>query len=96
MVSRSLIAGYWHEEQIDQVVNTGTQVVIPPDAGKCSTPRRGWNGGCYAFMCSVLASELGGGLYRTSQGDGRARFRSNQAQPAHQSVPAARQIRRTL
>jgi transposase len=56
--------GYWHEQQIDQVVSNGTQVLIPPDAGKRDTPRRGWNGGRYAFMRSVLAGELGGGLYR--------------------------------
>jgi hypothetical protein len=38
--------------------------LIPPDAGKRNTPRRGWDGGRYAFMRSVLAGELGGGLYR--------------------------------
>jgi hypothetical protein len=56
--------GYWHEQQIDAVVNTGTQVLIPPDAGKHETPRRGWTGGRYAFMRTVLAGDLGGGLYR--------------------------------
>ncbi len=57
-------SGYWHEQQIDQVVNTGTQVLIPPDAGKRGTPRRGWDGGRYAFMRTVLAGDYGGGLYR--------------------------------
>jgi len=57
-------SGYWHEEQIDQVVNMGIQVLIPPDAGKRNTPRRGWNGGRYAFMRTVLAGDYGGGLYR--------------------------------
>ena len=56
--------GYWHEQQIDEVVNTGTQVLIPPDAGKHEKPRRGWTGGRYAFMRTVLAGDLGGGLYR--------------------------------
>jgi len=56
--------GYWHEQQIDQVVSNGTQVLIPPDAGKHNTPRRGWDGGRYAFMRTVLAGEHGGGLYR--------------------------------
>src|SRR5450759_2573583 len=51
--------GYWHEQQIDQVVSSGTQVLIPPDAGKRDTPRRGWNGGRYAFMRTVLAGEHG-------------------------------------
>ena len=57
-------SGYWHENQIDNVVSNGTQVLIPPDAGKRDTPRRGWDGGRYTFMRTVLASELGGGLYR--------------------------------
>ena len=89
-------SGYWHEEQMDQVVNMGTQVLIPPDAGKHDTPRRGWDGGRYAFMRTALAGDLGDGLLPKTQGDGRARVRSNQAQPAHQPVPAQRQIRRTL
>src|ERR1035437_4102691 len=56
--------GYWHENQIDNVVSNGTQVLIPPDAGKRDTPRRGWDGGRYAFMRTVLAGDYGGGLYR--------------------------------
>jgi hypothetical protein len=56
--------GYWHEHQIDQVVSNGTQVLIPPDAGKHEKPRRGWTGGRYASMREALATEYGGGLYR--------------------------------
>jgi hypothetical protein len=57
-------AGYWHEDQIDTVVSNGTQVLIPPDAGKRGTPRPGWQGGRYAWMRKVLATDYGGGLYR--------------------------------
>jgi DDE family transposase/transposase-like protein DUF772 len=56
--------GYWHEEQMDNVIAGGTQVLIPPDAGKRGTPRRGWEGGRYAWMRTVLATDYGGGLYR--------------------------------
>jgi hypothetical protein len=56
--------GYWHEEQIESVVSDGTEVLIPPDAGKRDTPRPGWQGGRYTRMREVLATELGGGLYR--------------------------------
>ena len=56
--------GYWHEDQIDNVVTGGTQVLIPPDAGKRDTPRPGWQGGRYAWMRNVLATDYGGGLYR--------------------------------
>jgi transposase len=57
-------SGYWNEEQIDNVVSDGIQVLIPPDAGKRATPRPGWDGGRYAFMRTVLAGDHGGGLYR--------------------------------
>jgi transposase len=57
-------SGYWHEAQIDTVVSNGTQVLIPPDAGKRGTPRPGWQGGRYAWMRTVLATDYGGGLYR--------------------------------
>jgi hypothetical protein len=56
--------GYWHEDQIDNVVGNGTQVLIPPDAGKRGTPRRGWDDGRYAWMRTVLATDYGDGLYR--------------------------------
>jgi transposase len=56
--------GYWHEDQIDNVLSNGTQVLIPPDAGKRDTPRPGWQGGRYTWMRNVLATEHGGGLYR--------------------------------
>jgi Transposase DDE domain len=51
-------SGYWHEQQIDAVVNTSTQVLIPPDAGKHEKPRRGWTGGRYAFMRSPARRRL--------------------------------------
>jgi hypothetical protein len=88
-------SGYWHEEQIDHVVNMGTQVLIPPDAGKRDTPRRGWDGGRYAFMRTVLSGDYGGGLYRKRKAMVEPVF-AHQAQPADQPVPQARQIRRTL
>ena len=58
-------SGYWNEEQIDNVVaNEHVQVLIPPDAGKRSTPRPGWDGGRYTSMRKTLQSDYGGGLYR--------------------------------
>jgi transposase len=50
--------------KIDNVVSNGTQVLIPPDAGKRDTPRPGSQGGRYAWMRNVLATGHGGGLYR--------------------------------
>ncbi len=58
-------SGYWNEQQMDQVVaNEHVQVLIPPDAGKRQTPRRGWLGGRYTAMRLALATEYGDRLYR--------------------------------
>jgi hypothetical protein len=57
-------AGYWHQAQMQDIVNRGIPVLVPPDAGKRKTPRPGWDGGLYAFMRRVLATDHGGELYR--------------------------------
>jgi Transposase DDE domain/Transposase domain (DUF772) len=61
-------AGYWHQVQMEAVVGRGVQVIIPPDATKRKGARPGWDGGLYAFMRRVVASEAGGELYRKRQG----------------------------
>ena len=61
-------AGYWHHDQMDAIVSRGTQVLIPPDAGKRKGTRPGWDGGRYAFMRRVLATDLGRDLYGQRQG----------------------------
>ncbi len=61
-------AGYWHQEQMEEIINRGTQVLIPPDALKRGGARPGWDGGLYAFMRRVLDTDHGGGLYRKRQG----------------------------
>jgi hypothetical protein len=33
-------AGYWHQAQMQRIVNRGTQVLIPPDSIKRSRPSR--------------------------------------------------------
>jgi transposase len=58
-------AGYWNEQHMDEVVaNKHLPVLIPPDKGSRGSPRRGWTGGRYAWMRRLLATELGGRLYR--------------------------------
>ena len=57
-------AGYWHQAQMERIVSRGTVVLIPPDAGKRKGARPGWDGGLYAFMRRVLATDHGGELYR--------------------------------
>jgi transposase len=61
-------AGYWHQAQMESITGGGTVVLIPPDAGKRKGARPGWDGGLYAFMRRVLASERGGELYAKRQG----------------------------
>lgn len=60
-------AGYWHQQQMQQITASGIPVLIPPDAGNRKGTRPGWDGGPYAFMRSVLATELGKTLYRKRQ-----------------------------
>jgi transposase len=61
-------AGYWHQPQMEAIIDRGMQVLIPPDAGKRKGARPGWDGGLYAFMRRVLNTDHGGGLYAKRQG----------------------------
>jgi transposase len=60
-------AGYWHQVQMERLLADGLTVLIPPDAKKRAGTRPGWDGGAYAFMRRVLASEPGGTLYAKRQ-----------------------------
>ncbi len=53
---------------MEAIVDHGIQVLIPPDGGKRKTPRPGWDGGLYAIMRRVLATDQGGSLYAKRQG----------------------------
>jgi hypothetical protein len=57
-------AGYWHKQQMENVVSRGIQVVIPPDSGLRKGARPGWDKGLYAFMRRVLSTEHGQAVYR--------------------------------
>jgi len=61
-------AGYWHQAQMENITGRGTVVLVPPDAGKRKGARPGWDGGLYAFMRRVLASDQGAELYAKRQG----------------------------
>ena len=56
-------AGYWHFQQMDELAAQGIPVLIPPDATKRKTPRPGWDGGRYAWMRRLLATDSGRELY---------------------------------
>jgi hypothetical protein len=60
-------AGYWHQAQMERLLADGLTVLIPPDAKKRAGTRPGWDGGAYAFMRRVLATQPGGGLYAKRQ-----------------------------
>ena len=60
-------AGYWHQVQMERLVSDGIAVLVPPDAKKRGAARPGWDGGLYAFMRRVLATEHGGALYAKRQ-----------------------------
>jgi transposase len=56
--------GYWHKQQMENVVNHGIPVLIPPDSGVRKGTRPGWNKGLYAFMRQILATDHGHAIYR--------------------------------
>jgi hypothetical protein len=57
-------AGFWNEQHMDQVTGEhGIEVLIAPDSSKRNGPRPGWTGGRYAWMRTLLETELGAQLY---------------------------------
>jgi hypothetical protein len=60
-------AGYWHQPQMERIIAGGTRVLIPPDSSRRKTARPGWDGGLYAVMRQLLATDDGAGLYRRRQ-----------------------------
>jgi Transposase DDE domain len=60
-------AGYWHHDQMDNLAADGIPLLIPPDAGKRTDTRPGWDGGRYAWMRYLIATEHGHKLYRRRQ-----------------------------
>jgi hypothetical protein len=60
-------AGYWHQIQMERLMSEGVQILVPADANKRKGERPGWQGGLYAFMRRVLATERGGKLYAHRQ-----------------------------
>ena len=89
-------AGYWHQVQMERFAADGLTVLVPPDANKRGGARPGWDGGLYAFMRRVLATDRGGELYAKRQGDDRAGLRRHQVQPPHRPLLTPRQVRRTV
>jgi hypothetical protein len=56
-------AGYWHFQQMDELAAQGIPVLIPPDSKKRKTTRPEWDGGRYAWMRRLLASDSGRDVY---------------------------------
>jgi hypothetical protein len=57
-------AGYWHKQQMENIVSDGIQVLVPPDGGLREDVRLGWDKGMYPFMRRMFASDHGGELYK--------------------------------
>ena len=90
-------AGYWHQRP-DGAPRRPRHptVLIPPDASKRKGARPGWDGGLYAFMRRVLATDHGGELYAKRQAMIEPVFAAHQVQPPHRPLPTPRQIRLQL
>ena len=89
-------SGYWNEEQIDNVVaNEHVQVLIPPTPASATHPARmGWR--TVHIDARDTSERLRRRAIHKTKGDGRAGVRTDQAQPADQSVSATRRLRRAL
>jgi hypothetical protein len=57
-------AGYRHHDQMDDLAADGITVLVLPDAGKRKSPHPGWDGGRYAWLRFLIATELGHELCR--------------------------------
>ena len=57
-------AGYWHQAQMEAVVDRGSRSSSHLTPATAGATRPGWDGGPYAFMRRVLATDYGGALYR--------------------------------
>ena len=49
---------------MNEITADGIAVLIPPDSSRRKDARPGWNGGAYAFMRPVLATEQSAELYK--------------------------------
>ena len=80
---------------MENVINQGIQVLIPPDAAKRRGARPGWNGGYYATCAASSPPSYGGGLYKRRQ----AMIEPSSPTPsstARSTGSATRQIRRQV
>ncbi len=57
-------AGYWHNEQMDNVTAAGITLLCPPEAATRQGARPGWDSGRYSWMRYVLATDMGHQLYK--------------------------------
>ncbi len=87
-------AGYWHQQQMEQITGQGIPVLVPPDADKRKGTRPGWDGGPYAFMRAVLETEPARSTPTTR--DRRAGLREHEVQPPLRPLPTPRQSRLPL
>ena len=87
-------AGYWHQRQMENIIDRGIQVLIPPDAGKRKGTRPGWDGGAYAHMRRVLQTDFGRALYRRRQAMIEPVFGHTKFNRRMGSLPTPRKIRR--
>jgi hypothetical protein len=89
-------AGYWHQKQMENVIDKGIQVLIPPDAGKRKDTRPGV-AGRPVLVDALCAGDLPRPrcLSKTA-GDDRAGVRQHKVQPAVRSLPTPRPRRGAL
>ena len=74
-------AGYWHQAQMDRLVDRGIGVLIPPDAGKRKGARPGLGRRPLRFMRRAARDRLRRRALRQTPGHDRAHLRRHEVQP---------------
>ncbi len=87
-------AGYWHKEQMQHIINRGTQVLIPPESPKRKTAPAGLAGWPVRPHATSTSHRLRRRPLPQTPSDGRARVRTNQVQSQDGPVPRTRALRR--
>jgi DDE family transposase len=88
-------AGYWHQDQMDEIVSRGMQVLIPPDA-KMQRRSRRLDRRRLRLDAHRPCPRTRPRALQPPVGDDRASVRRREAQPQDRPLPTKRQSRRLI
>ncbi len=87
-------AGYWHQQQMERIVDRGIQVLIPPDAKKPQRHAARLGRRPLRVHAQSPRQRARRRALRPTPSDHRAGLRQHEVQPRHRPLPTTRQSRR--